>query len=558
MTNPTVASYVASRLSDLGIDRVFGVPGDYAFAFNDEVEKCPTLKWIGCANELNASYAADGYARVKGASILSTTYGVGELSALNGVMGSLAQRLPVFHVVGAPPRRIVNQKLITHHSLGDGVYGNFEHLSAAATCVQASLTPQNTIAELERVIEEALKQSRPAYIIIPMDYGYLPVIGTPIKGKPIGEIKRQKSLTNEVDAAVNAIVNRLKVAKNPVVLPAMLLRNYGLKSKLEAFLAKSNIPYATTLGDKAIVSEQSDGYLGIYNGDMSFPLAVRDVVQSADLVLNLGGVVFEDLTTGLWSDAISADRLITVNDNWVQIGTSVWLETALNDVMDGLIAKTPTFEKRKDIPVYPAAKMFGGGSDPTTSAAFYPRLEKMLKPNDILVSETGSCMLHLANMRLPADASFEIQALWGSIGWATPAALGVTMANTKSRTIMITGDGSHQLTLNDIAVMGRYGIKPIIFVLNNGIFGVEDVLSERGHEYDNLAPVNYHLVPEAFGCKGWLTAKASTVAELEDAISKIEKHDGAAYIEVMIPESESQPFPADLIDKMYKFRTPKQ
>ena len=80
MTNPTVASYVASRLSDLGIDRVFGVPGDYAFAFNDEVEKCTTLKWIGCANELNASYAADGYARVKGASILSTTYGVGERS----------------------------------------------------------------------------------------------------------------------------------------------------------------------------------------------------------------------------------------------------------------------------------------------------------------------------------------------------------------------------------------------------------------------------------------------------------------------------------------------
>ena len=87
---PTVAEYVVDRLADLGIDRVFGVPGDYAFPFDDAIEDCDRLQWIACANELNAAYAADGYARVYGASILSTTYGVGELSALNGVMRQMA------------------------------------------------------------------------------------------------------------------------------------------------------------------------------------------------------------------------------------------------------------------------------------------------------------------------------------------------------------------------------------------------------------------------------------------------------------------------------------
>ena len=96
MTNPTVAEYVVKRLSDLGVDKVFGVPGDYSFPIDDAIEVCPTLEWIACANELNAAYAADGYARLKGAAILSTTYGVGELSAINGVMGSKAHRLPVF------------------------------------------------------------------------------------------------------------------------------------------------------------------------------------------------------------------------------------------------------------------------------------------------------------------------------------------------------------------------------------------------------------------------------------------------------------------------------
>ena len=102
MAAPSVAQYTLSRLSQLGIDRIFGVPGDYAFAIDDAVENVPSLSWVACANELNAAYAADGYARIRGVALLSTTYGVGELSAINGVMGSKAHRLPVFHLVGMP------------------------------------------------------------------------------------------------------------------------------------------------------------------------------------------------------------------------------------------------------------------------------------------------------------------------------------------------------------------------------------------------------------------------------------------------------------------------
>jgi indolepyruvate decarboxylase len=121
---------------------------------------------------------------------------------------------------------------------------------------------------------------------------------------------------------------------------------------------------------------------------------------------------------------------------------------------------------------------------------------------------------------------------------------------------MVTGDGAHQLTLNELGVMGRYGMKPVIFVLNNGIYGVEDVISERGHAYDDLAPLNYHLLPEAFGCKGWLSAKVSTVAELDKVLEQIDAHDGAAYIEVMIPNEESQPMSDAGIDMAYKLNTP--
>ena len=130
------------------------------------------------------------------------------------------------------------------------------------------------------------------------------------------------------------------------------------------------------------------------------------------------------------------------------------------------------------------------------------------------------------------------------------------MAKTEGRTWLVTGDGSHQLTLNELAVMGRYGASPLIFVLNNGLYGIEDVLSERGHPYDDVAAVNYHLLPEAFGCRDWYSARVATLAELDRALERIASHPGAAYIEVMIPGEESQPLPDAVIDSGYKLRTP--
>jgi indolepyruvate decarboxylase len=77
----SVADYIVDRLAAVGINHCFGVAGDYVFPICDAVDNSAKMKWIGCANELNASYAADGYARIRGAAMLATTYGVGELSA---------------------------------------------------------------------------------------------------------------------------------------------------------------------------------------------------------------------------------------------------------------------------------------------------------------------------------------------------------------------------------------------------------------------------------------------------------------------------------------------
>lgn len=555
MSTPTVAQYVLTRLSQLGIDKVFGVPGDYAFSIDDAVEQVSGLEWVVCANELNAAYAADGYARVRGAAILTTTYGVGELSAINGVMGSMAHRVPVFHLVGMPSERIQRQSLITHHNLGDTNYDRFIPISGSAACVTAVLTPDNCIDELERAIREALRQSKPAYIVISELSGYTPLVGTPVTGKPIGQIKRQYSAPAELEAAVASIIARLEIAKNPVALVTALTARYGIRAKARQLVKKINLPSAVTPCDKGVLDESMLQYIGLYNGKMSNPPSVKQVIESSDLVLDIGGMIPAELNTGLFSDDLDPSRVISIRDNHIKLGDKVFVNTAIDDVIDALLSRvTPRTESV--VSEKALLPLTGSGSDTLSSSTFYPRLQRLLKSGDTLVVETGTCMFHLNGMLLPEGVEAEGQGLWGSIGWGTPATLGVCMGKKSGRTWMVTGDGSHQLTLNELGVMGRYGIKPVIFVLNNDIYGVEDVVSERGHNYDDLAKLNYHLLPEAFGCKGWLSAKVSTVAELEEVLAKIEKFHEAVYIQVLIPESESQPLPAEDLDRDYKLRIP--
>jgi len=556
MNNPSVAQYTLTRLAQLGIDKIFGVPGDYAFSIDDAVEQIPGLEWVGSANELNAAYAADGYARIRGAAMLSTTYGVGELSALNGVMGSKAHRLPVFHLVGMPSERIRKQGLVTHHNLGDTDYDRFQAISGTAACVSAVLTPDNCIDELERVIREALRQSQPAYIVISEVNGIQPVLGTPLMGKPLTDIKRQQSVPQELDAAVASILSRLSAARSPVALVTSLTARYGVRELAQDLISKANIPTALTPNDKGTIDESLPQYMGLYAGGWSSSPAIGEAVEAADLVLDIGGMIPTELNTGMWTGSLDPDKLVSINDNWVRLGSKVYVNVAIEDVLAALLEQVsprPAWSPAVSAGLLP---LEGQAADTLASPLFYPRLQRCLRAGDTLVIETGTCMTHLNKMRLPAGVGAEGQGLWGSIGWATPAAFGVAMAKTSGRTWLVTGDGSHQLTLNELAAMGRYGVKPVIFVLNNGLYGIEDVISERGHGYDDIANVQYHRLPEAFGCKGWLSAKVTTVGELEDILAKIEKHDGAAYVEVMIPNEESQPLPEEVIDSGYKLRTP--
>jgi indolepyruvate decarboxylase len=526
MKATTVIDYIVQRIANEGVEHCFGVPGDYAFPVGDAVDRNPNIKWIGCSNELNASYAADGYARARGAAMLSTTYAVGELSAINGVMGAKAERSLVFHVVGMPSYQNQRLRKTMHHTFGDGDFGNFINISAQAACCHAMINPDNCVIEMERVIAEARRNNQPAYIVVPSDYAQASVAPTEVRPVTL------KSNESSLKKLVAAIAERLKNAKSVVALPAFTVSRLGLQKEARQAIEALGCPFATTSMEKGIIDESHPQFAGMYAGALSTK-GTREIVEGAELVLDIGGVSLNDETTTGFSARLDPARFVTIGLNDVRIGEQVFGNVRLADTLAALAklkSSAPRYKRtREDNP-----PINGKPSDKITMDALYPRYAKFIQSGDNVVLESGSSSFGVPPLTLADDVQVHIQMLWGSIGWATGATFGIALADPKRKTILVTGEGSHQLTANEIGNMGRFGANPIILCLNNDGYMVERALEPNPDwSYNDLAKWRYADVPHALGCTDWFTARVETLGELDAALKAARESKSGAYIEVI-------------------------
>src|SRR5262249_29420017 len=148
----TIGDFLLRRLEEAGVRHLFGVPGDYNLELLQQLRDTGSLTWIGACSELNASYAADGYARIAGLGALLVTNGVGALSAINGVAGAYSEHVPVICICGSIPLRSIDRGLGMHHTMADGTFDQFLGAFAQVTTAQVRLTPRNAAIEIDRLI----------------------------------------------------------------------------------------------------------------------------------------------------------------------------------------------------------------------------------------------------------------------------------------------------------------------------------------------------------------------------------------------------------------------
>jgi len=544
----TVIEHVLARLKALGISEIFGVAGDYAFPEDDAIVKFPGIAWVGCCNELNAGYAADGYARIRGFAAISTTYGVGELSAIAAIGGAYAEHVPVIHLVGMPNMPTQAARALVHHTLGNGEFDFFRKMAEPVVCASAIMTPQNVASETERLIAEALYHRRPVYMAFPSDVANQPVVS---KANPLDPPSSDPATLR---AATDAIVGAIEKARTACILPGLLARQVAGKELLQSFVDTSGLPFATMFADKSVLDEQQPAYIGMYDGRL-MDEAVREFVESCDLVLCIG-TIMTDFNTGAFTSRLDPEKSIDIRHHHVAVRSKVYPNIELSDLLAELARRVTAQRAKPSVEPLSPGGVTGAGTEPITVEALYPRWANFLKPDDILVTETGTSSMGLAFARMPKGASFHNQTLWGAIGWATPAAFGAAVAAPNRRVVLVTGDGSHQLTAQEIGQFGRRGLKPVVFLLNNSGYLIERLLCQNpDFGYNDVASWRYSEIPHAFGCDGWYTARVTTCGELDQALRAVERGTNGAYIEVVTDKYAASPLSKKLhesVETLYR------
>ncbi|KAI0631964.1 pyruvate decarboxylase [Trametes polyzona] len=511
-----VGQYLVERLVQLGVTKMFGVPGDFNLGFLDFVEDHPKIDWVGDCNELNASYAADGYARVNEGKIgvVLTTFGVGELSAMNGIAGAFSEHIPVLHLVGVPSTTQQKAKPMLHHTLGDGRYDAYYKASQQFTIAQGVLNnPDTAAAEIDRVLTECLVTARPVYLMLPTDIAYTRIpakrLQTPLSIEP------PENDPEVEEFVLDEIIELVEEAKNDTIIlvDACAIR-HGVKHELEELINRTGFPvYSAPMG-KSAVPESYERYGGIYVGSISKP-AAKEKVESAKLILSVGALK-SDFNTGNFTYHIPVTRTIELHSDHTRVKHATFPGIGMKRLLPKLTSRLQPFKDgavQLSVPKFelPVPKE---DNEIISHSWLWPRVGQFFKSKDIIVAETGTSSFGVLDIPLPNEAIFVSQILWGSIGWTVGATLGAAFGGLDrglGRTILFVGDGSIQLTVQELSVMIRWGLKPIIFVLNNSGYTIERYLHGMHRKYNDISNWKWTKLLDTLGGEEGKNCKSYTV-----------------------------------------------
>ena len=542
----TIADYLFDRVAEAGATEIFGVPGDFNLTFLDNILASDKLRWVGNTNELNAGYAADGYARERGFAAMVTTFGVGELSAINATAGSFAEYAPVLHIVGAPSTALQDSKGRIHHTLGDGVFNHFIKMVEPVTVARAQITPDNAASEIDRVIRLVLKKHRPGYLMLSPDVAKMPIYPPTTKLVDSEEnITSQAALADFKQALIAFLPN-----KTTTLMADLMVHRLGLQNQLKALIADTDIPYTTLSWGKTLLDENSSRWAGTYAGVASRPV-VKDMVENCECLIKIG-VQYTDTTTAGFSQNIDENAVVDLHYERASIAGKNFAPIALKDalqVLHEVMTSGIKIVAKQFCEEVKPHEQHGKDDEPIRQDDLWHIIADALDDKNLVFSEQGTAYFGISDVRLPEGVTSYGQPMWGSIGYTLPASLGGAIASPHKRSILLIGDGSALLTIQEIAVMIQERINPVIVLINNNGYTVERAIHGENQYYNDIPKCDWQLMPKAFGATddNSLLLKAETAGELKAALKQAaDTKDKLVMLEVIADKHDIPPLLADI------------
>ncbi|CAN6337333.1 unnamed protein product [Urochloa humidicola] len=540
----TLGRHLARRLVQIGASDVFAVPGDFNLTLLDYLIAEPGLNLVGCCNELNAGYAADGYARSRGVGACAVTFTVGGLSVLNAIAGAYSENLPVICIVGGPNSNDYGTNRVLHHTIGIPDFSQELRCFQTITCHQAVVNNlEDAHEQIDTAIATALRESKPVYISVSCNLAGLSHPTFSREPVPLFISPRLSNKAN-LEYAVEAAAEFLNKAVKPVMVGGPKIRAAKAQKPFAAIADASGYPFAVMPSAKGLVPEHHPRFIGTYWGAVSTTFCA-EIVESADAYL-FAGPIFNDYSSVGYSLLLKREKAVIVQPDRVVVGNGpafgcILMGEFLRALAKRLRCNTTAYDNYRRIFVPDREPLKGKPDEPLRVNILFKHIKGMLSGDTAVVAETGDSWFNCQKLRLPEGCGYEFQMQYGSIGWSVGATLGYAQAAKDKRVIACIGDGSFQVTAQDVSTMLRCGQRSIIFLINNGGYTIEVEIHDG--PYNVIKNWDYTgLVDAIHNSDGncW-TKKVRTEEELKEAIATATgaKKDCLCFIEVIVHKDDT-------------------
>jgi len=525
----TAAKYILARLSQHGVNILFGVPGatcDPLFA----AVKGTGMEIVVNSSDLEAGYAADGFARMRGLGAVAVTYGVGTMSLLPAIGGAYAERSPVVIINGGPSAEDLRlQKelgTLFSHSVGREKtdLSIFREVTEYAARAESAADVPKVV---DTAIRTALLSQRPVYIEIPK---HLWDAKCPA---PEGALDLTLVPSGQESRLAAEIVEKLRTASRPALLLGIEIQRYGQENTVTAWIEKLQLPWATTMLAKSVIPEQTAGFIGVYAGERSVP-SVKKIIEGSDALLAIGCVMgrqYRRLATQ------GRDKLMLISNQTAQWGRGPAVKVALAPLLAELQrqpwqpkpehlerTRLPGLsfrQRRASIPTAPAV----AGAQAERGLTYDEVLEEVsgfLDQSFLAITDTSLSMYPAAELNITGRKGFLCNAVWQAIGYSVGAAVGAGLAQDR-RPLVICGDGGFQMTAQSLSTMAQHKLRAVVIVLDNGHYGIEQWLLEPRYFRDPSAPLRPYLALNRWNYADLAKSLGFSAAKTVEALPEFRK-----------------------------------
>jgi len=507
----TVGQYLIRRLLQRGVKHVFGVPGDYVLGFYDQMVES-RIETVGTVTEAGAAFAADAYARVNGLGAVCVTYCVGGFNTLNPIAGTYAEKSPVVLISGAPGLDQRATHPLLHHRVRDfdTQLKIFEKVTVASAALE---DPDTAPDQIDAVLAACIRAKRPVYLELPRDI-------VSMKCRAPGKVAAEepKSDPATLGEALAEAEAMLRKAKRPAILAGVEIHRFGLQESILKLVEKSGYPVAATLLGKSVITERHAQYVGVYEGAMGRE-DVRREIERADCLLILGAFM-TDINLGVYTARLDVAKTINATSETTAIKHHHFDKIELKDFINGLARITARHPRRKAVKRAEQRPFKPQPSRAVTVRRFFKRMNDFLGEDMMVIADIGDSLFGAADLTIHRRTEFLSPAYYTSMGFAIPAALGAQVARPDLRPVVFVGDGAFQMTSQELSIIARRKLNPIIFLLNNKGYTTERYINEG--PYNDIQEWAYHRMPDLLGA-GW-GCEVRTEAELEVALEQAKAH----------------------------------